>query len=116
MSASLRFERSARLLQPQDFQRVFKRARRVQDAYFRVFGRPNETDRARLGLAISKKVDKRAVGRNRLKRQIRESFRHNQEVLSGLDIIVMAKAPAVAQSNEQLRKALDQLWRKLRDT
>ena len=40
---------------------------------------------------IGKKNVKLAVQRNRLKRLIRESFRHNQETLAGWDIVVIAR-------------------------
>lgn len=75
--------------------------------------RPNDLDRARLGLAVSKKVCARATGRNRLKRVIRESFRRHQESLAvqgGVDIVVLPKRGAASMCNTTLRSALEQHW------
>ena len=59
--------------------RVFKQALRSRDPLFTVLCRCNNSDLARLGLAISKKHCRRAVGRNRIKRIVRESFRQHQD-------------------------------------
>ena len=62
-----------------------------------------------MGLVVSKKVDKTAVQRNRIKRMIRESFRTNHN-LKLAEYVVMAKPRAATLSNRELMKALNQLW------
>ena len=92
------FARDQRLLRPAQFQRVFDaddQCRSVDD-FFAILARPNGSPTARLGLAIGKKHLKTAVGRNRIKRLVRESFRHHAGDLSGLDIIVLARAGVAA--------------------
>lgn len=71
----------------------------------------NELSEARLGLAISRRVARRAVDRNRLRRLARESFR--QLELAPLDFIVMAKREALAAENLQLRMSLDRHFTRL---
>lgn len=110
LAQSWSFPRSARLLSGADYQRVFKRARKASDVYFTVLARPNHGCTARLGLAVAKKQAKRAVDRNRLKRLIRESFRHHQKQLAGLDLVVMVRAASVACDNAVLMRALEALW------
>ena len=107
------FRRASRLTQAVEFRRVFARPRVFRDRYFRVLCRRNDLDRARLGLAVSKKNCPRATGRNRLKRVIRESFRRHQETLGeapGLDIVVLPQREAATMCNRTLGAALEQHW------
>ena len=46
------------------------------DAIFSVNAAPNTLGHARLGLSIGNKAVGNSVARNRVKRQVRESFRH----------------------------------------
>ena len=71
---------------------------------------PNNRAYGRLGLAISKKAIRLSVDRNRVKRQIRESFRLNQQLLAGLDIVVSVAPSASRVSQSQLRQVIDQEW------
>ncbi len=107
-----RFPRETRLLNGAQFRRVFEQAERFADRFFPVLGRPNALHTTRLGLASSKKVDKRAVGRNRIKRLVRESFRQHRHQLSAVDLVVMARPAATQADNGTLLKALERHWRK----
>lgn len=110
------FPRRARLTRPAQFQRVFRGARRYGDRYFTILAKANEEPGARLGLAVSKKVSARAVARNRLKRLVRESFRHNLPALGSRDFVVIAKPPAAKASNQQLTQALERQWQRIQES
>ncbi|MEJ2576096.1 MAG: ribonuclease P protein component [Gammaproteobacteria bacterium] len=114
-SGTRAFPRASRLLTSAEFRGVFGAATKSADRYFVVLARPNDTGRARLGLAIAKKQLRRAVARNRVKRLVRESFRHAQDELAGLDLVVMARSGIAATPNRPLREALDRHWRRLRN-
>jgi ribonuclease P protein component len=102
------------LLSSDDFQKVFKQtAYRSVDQRLTVLAKPNELDHARLGLAISKRIIKHAVGRNRVKRLVRESFRQHQQSLMGLDIVVLSRKGAPQASNPELTAALQTHWQRL---
>ena len=66
---------------------------------------------AKLGLAVSKKAGRLAVRRNRIKRVIREAFRHTAGQLN-FDCIVVAKPAADKATNADLRRDLKQLWQR----
>jgi ribonuclease P protein component len=96
-----------------DFDRLFRSSRRSADEFFTVLYRPNKLRHARLGLAIAKKRVRKAVGRNRLKRIIRESFRGAQKQLIGRDIVIMARQNAASASNAELFASLCLHWQAL---
>ncbi|MEZ5436434.1 MAG: ribonuclease P protein component [Pseudomonadales bacterium] len=54
-----------------------------------------------------------AVQRNRIKRQLRESFRRHQHELIGLDIVALARAGLGKLDNAQLRTIIDAQWQRL---
>ena len=105
-----------RLLSASDFSRVFEKPRKSTDKAFTVLGRSNRLGEARLGLAIAKKHVKLAVDRNRIKRVIRESFRHHRQLIEGLDLIVLAKAGTAGLTNKQLFSSLESHWKRLAET
>jgi len=108
------FPRQLRLLNRGDFQRVFNdtRCKSVDDRLL-ILATPNGRDYPRLGLAISKRNIKTAAGRNRVKRLVRESFRRNRELLSGLDIVVLSRHASEDSSNPSLLHSLNRHWRRL---
>ena len=75
--------------------------------------RDSELGRARLGLAISKRVSKRAVERNRIKRLVRESFRRVRQQLPSVDLMVMAREQAAGVPGAELLRELEDMWKKL---
>ena len=75
-----------------------------------VLATPNQLQHPRLGLAISRKVARTAIARNRIKRVIRESFRHRQACLGALDIVVLGRAGVATRSKKTLHEALELLW------
>ena len=101
----LGFVRSQRLLSPAEFGRVFRTGRRHGDRYFSLVFAPGPGPAARLGLAISRKVSRRAVQRNRIKRVVRECFRHRPD-LPVVDIVVMARPGAAACDNRELSASI----------
>lgn len=115
MQPGLRFTKKQRLLDSGEFQAVFGDARlKVSCRTLLILARPNESPHARIGLVVGKKHLKTAVQRNRVKRQIRESFRHIQQELTGLDIIVLVRHGTIGeQDNQQVRGSIDRLWQDL---
>lgn len=101
-----RFSKNSRLLSASQFRAVFQHGRRVNHPLLTIIQCQNNNNTARLGLAVSKKNVRHAVDRNRIKRIIREWFRHNQEKLTGRDVVVMAKPAAIRSSNQELQAAL----------
>ncbi|MEO8779105.1 MAG: ribonuclease P protein component [Rhodanobacter sp.] len=105
--------RAARLLRPGDFAALRTSSGRAGGRCFHMRYRDNELGRARLGLAISKRVSKRAVERNRIKRLVRESFRRVRHQLPPVDLMVMARELAAGVPGPELLRELEGIWKKL---
>ena len=92
---------------------MFREGQRSADRYFTVLYCGNGSSEPRLGFAISRQRVRLAVGRNRLRRLVRESFRHIRPELPGVDIVVMARDAAGSADREQLAGSLARHWRRL---
>lgn len=109
------FPPSARLRVSAEFQAVFKAGRRLSSPQLRLFAHVRaEASAPRLGVAVSKKVDKRAVGRNRIKRLARETFRRERHRLPAGDYVLIAQPGASALSSDDLRAQWLQLLERAR--
>lgn len=109
------FPPSARLRVSAEFQAVFKAGRRLTSPQLRLFAHVRaEAKGPRLGVAVSKKVDKRAVGRNRIKRLARETFRRERHQLPPGDYVLIAQPGASALSSDDLRAQWLQLLERAR--
>jgi len=108
------FTRKNKLNKAIEFKEVFKKPFVSSDHCFKVLARKNQRDGSRLGMAVSRQVDKRAVGRNRIKRIIRESFRSR---FGGngvyLDIVVLPRRETATMCNERLFRSLAVHWSRL---
>jgi len=112
----MKFSRHSRLLKPAEFKLVFQNPIRSSDDCFRILARANGIQRHRLGMAVSKKACAKAVGRNRIKRIIRENFRHQlvaRDADKTLDFVVLPTAVAKIQGNKALDASLLAHWQRL---
>ncbi|MDY6994918.1 MAG: ribonuclease P protein component [Pseudomonadota bacterium] len=113
LNTTCAFTRAQRLFSAEEFKKVFEKPYKSADGYFTVLATANQLPQARLGLAIARKYVKPATVRNRIKRLVRESFRHHQQSLRGLDCVVLAKSRIVQVDNAELFSALSRHWQKL---
>jgi ribonuclease P protein component len=104
------FLASARLRNKAQFDCVFKAKHSVGTKQFVLYFIKNQEDNARIGIITSRKCSKKAVERNRIRRQVREYFRARQDEIGPCDLIVIARTPAAKQSNIECRAALNTLF------
>jgi ribonuclease P protein component len=98
-----------------EFATTLKSRWRGRDELFGIYAVSNPFPHGRLGIVVSRKVSARAVVRNRIKRQIRETFRQSQEILAGLDVVVVASPKASTAPMAALRASLQKLWEKVEE-
>lgn len=110
----MQFSYHHRLKSKASFNFIFEQPKKVGQKFFTALYRLNRENRTRLGIIIAKRNAPSAVARNRIKRIIRESFRHQYDNLPTVDIIVIAKLRCDKLSNPFLREEIEKLWAKLR--
>jgi len=103
MSAA--FPRQARVRVRAEFDRVFAHGRRTASPMMALHWHDDGAP-PRLGLAVSRKVDRTAVGRNRIKRQLREQFRQLRSQLRPGAYVVVARPRAAGADGATLREGL----------
>ena len=105
------FPRKLRLTEPAQFKAVFNQADfKVSNRYFLILARQNYLEASRVGLVVGKKNLPKAFQRNRIKRLLRYSFRMNQSLLEGLDIVILARSNMSNQDNKQVLENIEGLW------
>ena len=99
-----------RLKKAKDFQGVFDKGRGVREGglFFKV--QKGKEGPSRLGIVVSKKVSKKAVDRNRIRRIIQEQIRAvMKEVKPGIDGVIVV----LPEFHETTPQALAQVIHKL---
>lgn len=107
------FRDAYRLRKTDEYSSVFAFKRAIKGRYLIVHFRPNGGDTARLGVVVAKKLARRAVERNRIKRVVREGFRLQRGTLPALDMIVRLHRPLKDATRTSVHEDLSGLLRRL---
>lgn len=113
MSDKYTFPRQIRLIKGNQFKAVLAPKSQLMGKYFVCYYLGNPLAYPRIGIITAKKSCRLAILRNRIKRQVRESFRHYQSKLPNYDMVVIARQGAQKASQSELRQCLDNLFWKL---
>lgn len=92
---------------------MFQQGQRSADRYFTILFRPTTLNLPRLGFAISKQKVRLAVGRNRLRRLVRESFRRHAAGLPSVDLVVLARDATRSAPNAEIATSLERHWARI---
>lgn len=105
-----------RLKRRWDFQSVYQQGIRRSSRHLIIRALPvaensaNQPIETKIGISISRKVSKKAVVRNRIKRQIRSAFRYLLPKISSPWLIVVIVKPEAQECNyEHFLRELEQL-------
>jgi len=101
-----RLPAQARVQAKAEFDQVFAQGRRYAHPLLALHLLRKPSGGAKLGLAVSRKVDPRAVARNRIKRVLREQFRLRRAQLPPGAYVVVARRAARTAEHSGLRAAL----------
>jgi ribonuclease P protein component len=104
--------KSERLLAPSAFKTVYSNRQFGSSPLF-TFNVLGAQANKKIGVTVSKKVSKRAVDRNRIKRIVKEFYRHHKTEINSAHIVITAKPKCVIATNKELTESLQELWGKL---
>lgn len=89
-------EKKNRICLNKEFDRVFTAGQSFYAKEFGIKSTDNKLDLTRMGLLVGLKISKKAVIRNKLKRQIRSIISQEMPLIkSGKDIVVIALPPII---------------------
>jgi len=100
-----------RLTKKNDFERVYKKGRglKADSLFLKIL--ENDKGVTRIGIVVSKKVSKKAVERNKVKRRIREIIR-KMDLKSGFDIIIVTYPSIKEKKFDQIEDEIIYLFKK----
>lgn len=95
------------------FRRLYNKGKTAADGRLALYVRRNGGKTNRLGFTVSTKLG-HAVVRNRTRRRLREIYRlHEEQIVPGMDIVVVARVRAASSTYHQLEHSFLKLAGKL---
>lgn len=102
-----------RLMLSKDFEILKNQGRRINGPLFNlIVAKRDENQPPRFGFVVSRKIDKKAVRRNRCKRLLREATRpFLSSAKPGYDVLLLAKKPlkekSFGETEEEMRRMFE---------
>lgn len=110
-SRRYRWSKEMRLRRPGDFRRVWAEGRAWAHPLFIVRGRPNGSERTRIGITASRKIGG-SVQRNRARRLLREAARKlYADIVPGWDLVLIARRGLLEVGEPEVTIALRNVLR-----
>ncbi len=101
------FKKENRLTKKEDIDKVFKKGKGKYGKYLGIKVLKNNLSTTRCGVLVGLKVSKKAVERNKIKRQIREILKTIVfEKKEGKDVLVLVLPEATKAKKEEINKEL----------
>ncbi len=104
-----------RLNKNKDFDRVFKQGGSAYAPSLGLKITTNNLEKPRFAVLVSKKVSKKAVDRNKIKRQIRNILREDYlQKIRGYDVVIVCLPSIASKTFVEIQAELRVAFRKLR--
>lgn len=86
----------------------------VSSQAFLIKEKDNQLKDSRFGIIVSKKIDKSAVGRNKIKRLIRDSIQEFLiDIKKGKDVLIISRTGVRDRSQGEVSKLLAKVFKKI---
>ncbi|MFH1412922.1 MAG: ribonuclease P protein component [bacterium] len=107
------FKQSNRLTKKKDLERVFQQGQAHYTSLLGIKTLSNNLNKNRITVIVNLKVSKKAVARNKVKRQVRQALKEFS-IKSGYDIIVICLPPIIENGYKEIESAVKQALSKLK--
>jgi len=99
-----------RLKKNNDIVRVLKEGKKFIESFLIIKTLPNDLKETRFAFIVSKKFSKKAVVRNRIRRQISEAIKDNLVTTKkGIDAVILSMPGAQEWDTEEVKKIVKKL-------
>lgn len=106
-------KKTNRINKTRDLQKVYRSGKTLHTPALVIKFAPNvKTEKIRTGFVVSKKISKKAVERNRIKRALREKMRLAIPHLEVGDYMLVAKPAAASYKNKELTTQLENCFKR----
>ena len=99
-------------MKKKEFEAVFRKGKTKAGKLVFLKILKNNQDDNRFGVVVSKKISKKAVNRNKIKRRLRETIRQ-AHIKPGLNIIIIAKPEIIDKNYQDIKNELEDLFKSL---
>jgi len=100
-----------RLKKRNDFNEILKKGKAITGKFVFLKYLKNNLNVNRFGFVVSLRISKRAVIRNRIRRQLREATRRNlSNIKHGFDVLIIAKPEIINKKYQEIRNELEYLF------
>lgn len=102
-----------KLKKDKDFRRIFEKGRSYYRDFLGLKRLRNDLGLSRFAFLVGLKISKKAVIRNKIRRQLEETVRLNlAQIKTGYDMIFMVKPEIIDKKYEQIKETLIKLLKK----
>jgi len=100
-----------RLKKRNDFNEILKKGKAITGKFVFLKYLKNNLNVNRFGFVVSLRISKRAVIRNRIRRQLREATRRNlSNIKHSFDVLIIAKPEIINKKYQEIRNELEYLF------
>ena len=102
-----------RLRKEKDFEKLFKKGKSFRNNFLILKIAQNNLKESRFGFIISKKVSKKAILRNKIKRRLRDIIRQNiKDIKKGIDVVLIILPGLEKKNFLEIKEILNTLFKK----
>ena len=105
-----------RLKKRKEVENVFKKGKKSISQSVIIFYTPSDSEKSRFAFSVSKKISKKAVVRNKVKRRLREIIRKEiiPSLKASLDCLVIARKEILEKNYHESEGELKRIFKKIR--